>query len=115
MRVKVRGHIYQDVVEAALDLGVTKAAVYSAVARGTQDQLGLYVNGASGGKKPIPFKIGRITFASKREASRALGKNDTYIQLVLDRGGPKAKENLTRLMLEYNQRIDNIYKKGNDQ
>ena len=77
MLIKVRGVIYQSVRHAAESLGVTIAAVYSALRRGTMDSVGL------GNTQRKPTELFGLKFASLSDACRVLGFRRGYIQKVI--------------------------------
>lgn len=101
--VMVRGVRYESLTECAKALGVKVQTVSSALDRGTIDNVGLGPGSMSG----IPVQLEEFIFSSYTEASRALGMSDTYVYLVLKRGGDKAKSNLKKLIAEYRERVNN--------
>lgn len=104
MRVEVRGKVYESVAACAKALGVSKDTVYCAVSRRTTDTLGLGKGNRTarrGGKKPIPVKIGQVSFPSMAEASRQLGMNRRYVQTVLTKGKSASRQDLIRKVMEY--------------
>lgn len=109
MRVEVRGKVYKDVPTAARALKVKKDSVYCSIVRGTTDTLGRGRGNRTnrrGGRPAKEFKIGSTLFPSMSAASRALGFNSRYIQLVLSKGKKRARENLYAAMLKYQAEHD---------
>jgi len=111
MRVEVRGKVYQDVPTAARYLKVKEISVYASVIRGTTDTLGLGRGNRTnrrGGRPAKEFKVGTTIFPSMSAASRALGFNSNYIQLVLAKGKKRSRENLYAAMLKYQAEQDRL-------
>jgi hypothetical protein len=77
MIVEIRKVRYNSVRHAAAVLGVTIAAVYSALRRGTMDSVGL------GNTQRKPTELFGLKFASLSDACRALGFQRGYIQKVI--------------------------------
>jgi hypothetical protein len=69
MPVRVRGVTYHSAQACADAIGVTRKAVYAALARGTPDRIGLKC--AAG--KPKPFTYRMLSWPSKSAASIELG------------------------------------------
>ena len=80
MLINVRGVIYQSVRHAAESLGVSKDAVYSALARGSTDKLGL------GNTQRKPTELFGSKFRSLGDAGRALGLRRSFSLLQLSYG-----------------------------
>ena len=75
MRVCVRGTVYESVHDAANKLGVKMSTVYSAVALGKQETLGLGRGTHKNHKsvKSQPVRLGPYSFSSQREAAKRFG------------------------------------------
>lgn len=90
--VSIRGTVYPSAKDAAEALGVSQQAIYSALDRGTVDNVGL-----GSGKMPTshegistlnskPIKIGPLEFRSMAEASSYIGKSSGYVKTMVRRG-----------------------------
>ena len=95
MLVEVRGVIYPSTRAAARALGVSIDAVYSALARGSMDKLGL------GTTQRKPVEIGGIPFRSMCAASRALGFSQSYLRTMLNSESPRIKERMRLAAEQY--------------
>ena len=103
MRVEVRGVVYESVAKCAKALGVSMSTVYCALSRRTTDTIGQGKGNRTarrGGRKPIPVRIGMVTFPSMAEASRQLGMNRRYVQQVLTKGSDRSRQDLIRKVME---------------
>lgn len=98
MLIKVRGVIYQSVRHAAESLGVTIAAVYSALRRGTIDSVGL------GNTQRKPTELFGLKFGSLSDASRLLGFRRGYIQKVLATNSAAGMERIRVAVYVYQQK-----------
>lgn len=91
MTVQVRGMIFESVPECAKYFGVHKDRVYSALAKGRADSLGLGVGNYVRTKPPAPrgkpVVLATGTFRSMSEASRDLGMNRDFICQKVKRKG----------------------------
>lgn len=97
MLIKIRGVTYPSVKAAAEAMGVKRDAIYSALARGSIDTVGL------GKSQPQPITLDGITFSSIRSASLALGFGRTYLGKVLSKGGDKAYAKLLAALTAYKE------------
>ena len=109
MRVRIRGVDYESVSAAAKALGRDPSTIRAAIARGAEDGIGM----GRGYRPPEgfkmsckPFSFGSLRWHSRVAACEALGKPRGYIRQV-ERGGPKAQENLKRALREYRQKLKN--------
>lgn len=86
--VKIRGVVYTSAKEASEKLGVHINGIYNALSRGNLDNVGLgpgaHNSPRNGNSKRLDF--GRISFASRAEASRYIGKSDKYVTEMFKRG-----------------------------
>jgi hypothetical protein len=96
MPVRVRGVTYPSAQFCANALGVTRKAVYNALARGTPDRIGL--DNAAG--KARPFKYRMLSWPSRNAASRALGMDEGYISRQMN-GTTRQKEILAERLEKY--------------
>ena len=101
MLINVRGVIYQSVRHAAESLGVTIAAVYSALRRGTIDSVGL------GNTQRKPTELFGSKFRSLGDAGRALGLRRGYIQKVLATNSAVGMERIRAAVYVYQQKEKN--------
>ena len=100
MLIDVRGVIYPSVAATAAALGVTKNAVYSALARGNMEKLGL----GTTVKKAV--EIEGVAFPSLRAASRALGLPNSYFSRAQLSGSIRAQERIRTSALEYKTNLN---------
>jgi hypothetical protein len=98
MLIKVRGVTYQSVRHAAESLGVSKDAVYSALARGSTDKLGL------GNTQRKPTELFGAKFKSLGDAGRALGLRRGYIQKVIATNSAVGMERIRVAVYVYQQK-----------
>jgi hypothetical protein len=98
MRVEIRGVIYQSVRHASEVLGVSIAAIYSALRRGAMDSVGL------GNTQRKPIDLFGASFASLSDASRALGFRRGYIQKVLATNSHIGMERIRVAVYLHNQK-----------
>lgn len=90
MRIRIRNITYESVPKAAVALGVTEGAVYSAIQRGRPDTCGIGRGSAKapsrhkGGRPKRAVKIGPHTWPSARAAGRALGCSHQTVLKALD-------------------------------
>ena len=100
MLVDVRGVIYPSTRAAARALGVSIDAVYSALARGSMDKLGL------GTTQRKPVEIEGIPFRSMCAASRALGFSRSYLRTALTSGSEHVKARVRIAAEQYKMNIN---------
>lgn len=86
MLVEVRGVIYPSVKATSEALGITRDAVYSALARGKMDGLGL------GHNRRKTIELAGVVFPSISAASKALGFSRSYLRTALTSGSGRVKE-----------------------
>ena len=101
MLINVRGVIYQSVHHAAESLGVSKDAVYSALARGSTDNLGL------GNTQRKPTELFGSKFRSLGDAGRALGLRRGYLQKVLATNSAVGMDRIRAAVYVYQQKEKN--------
>jgi hypothetical protein len=92
--------------DAARAIGVTPRAITHALNRGAIDEVGLH----GVGPKPKPVTVGGITFNSKRDIAKALGRSVNAIVMAMRRG-PRARHNLECQL--YDHGIDVTFTNGN--
>jgi hypothetical protein len=95
MIIKVRGVIYPSVAATSKALGISSAAVYSALNRGDMEQLGL------GTTRKHAVVVEGIAFASIGAASRALGFSRSYLRTILNSESPRIKERMRLAAEQY--------------
>jgi hypothetical protein len=100
MLIKVRGITYPSTRAASRALGVSIDAVYSALARGSMDKLGL------GTTQRKPVEIEGIPFRSMCAASRALGFSRSYLRTALTAGSEPVKERVRIAAEQYKMNIN---------
>ena len=100
MLVDVRGVIYSSPKAASEALGVSIDAVYSALARGSMDKLGL------GTTQRKPVEIGGIPFPSMCSASKALGFSRSYLRTALTSGSDHVKERVRIAVEQYKTNLN---------
>jgi hypothetical protein len=100
MLIDVRGVIYPSTRAASRALGVSIDAVYSALARGSMDKLGL------GTTQRKPVEIEGISFRSMCAASRALGFSRSYLRTALTSGSDHVKERVRIAVEKYKTNLN---------
>lgn len=83
MPVAVRGLLFETAHDCARHFGIKPCTVYSLVAAGRADQIGLGSGVGCGGNRSRPFSIGGVTYPSQKAASIALGLRARYISDAL--------------------------------
>jgi len=78
MIVEIRGQRFPTVRAAAEAMNVTEEAVYSALARGRMDMVGL------GTTKKRPVTIEGVHFPTMAAAARALGFSSSHFKRIID-------------------------------
>jgi len=103
MTVQVRGLTFESVPACAKYFGVHRDRVYSALAKGRADSLGLGVGNYVRTKPPAPrgkpVVLATGTFRSMSEASRDLGMNRDYIIQKVKRKGAEGWREIRELAL----------------
>ena len=100
MIVLARGVTYGSVKECSEALGVTVAAVHSALDRGSIDKLGL------GRTRPKPVDVEGLKFRSMSAASLALGLPRCYVQEAFAIGSQKRLERVRFAAMRYKARLE---------
>lgn len=96
MLVRVRNEIYRSVPEAARRLKVSEKTIYSALARGTEDTIGLGRRGPhnpSGGVPKVPLAVAGVPFESITALAKAIGRPVQHVRKSL-KGGPIARQRI---------------------
>jgi hypothetical protein len=101
MLIEVRGVTYQSVRHTSEALGVSIAAVYSALCRGSTEKLGL------GNTQRKPTELFGAKFRSLGDAGRALGLRRGYIQKVLATNSAVGMERIRAAVYIYQQKEKN--------
>ena len=99
MIVMVRGVIYQSVPEAAERLGLTPAAVYSALHNNRMDKLG------TGTSRRKPITLHGVSFPSVNAASKALGFGRTYLWNAINRNTDFSRQRVADAVAAYKEQI----------
>lgn len=97
MIVMVRGVLYPSVREAAASLGLSSAAVYSALHNNRMDKLGTRNN------RRKPVTINGITFPSVNSASKTLGFSRTYLWNTINRNTDFGRKKVADAVAAYKE------------
>jgi len=99
MIVEIRGQRFPTVRAAAEAMNVTEEAVYSALARGRMDMVGL------GTTKKRPVTIEGVHFPTMAAAARALGYSSSHFKRIIDSPHSKTIERLKEKAQEYKTKL----------
>lgn len=114
MPVRIRGRVYDTARDAARELGVPRQSIYAALRRGTVDNVGF---GVAPDHAPIPprvFKIGGMSWPSRRAASLALGFERNYISRAYSRNSTYQKQRILAAAMRLRAEQDAMSGKGRD-
>jgi hypothetical protein len=100
MRVEVRGVIYGSVKECADALGVSIKTVYSALDRGSIDNVGSGVY--RGGRARCPVEICGHRWPSYSACARDLGETPAMVRHAITKGSIKGRARLEYLTSQIN-------------
>jgi len=95
MIVEIRGQRFPTVRAAAAAMDVTEEAVYSALARGRMDMVGL------GTTKKRPVTIEGVHFPTMAAAAKALGFSASHFKRVIDSTHPATMERIKTAAVRY--------------
>ena len=98
MIIMVRGVIYPSVREAAAGLGLSPAAVYSALHNNRMDKLG------TGTSRRKPITLHGVSFPSVNAASKALGFGRTYLWNSLNRNTDFTRKRVADAVAAYKEK-----------
>ena len=99
MIVEIRGQRFPTVRAAAAAMNVTEEAIYSALARGRMDMVGL------GTTKKRPVTIEGVHFPTMAAAAKALGFSSSHFKRVIDSTNPTTIERIKAAAIRYKESI----------
>jgi hypothetical protein len=99
MIVQIRDQKFPTVRAAAAAMNVTEEAIYSALARGRMDMVGL------GTTKKRPVTIEGVHFPTMAAAARALGFSSSHFKRVIDSTNPTTIERIKAAAIRYKESI----------
>ena len=99
MIVEIRGQRFATVRAAAAAMDVTEEAIYSALARGRMDMVGL------GTTKKRPVTIEGVHFPTMAAAARTLGFSSSHFKRVIDSTNPATIERIKTAAMQYRNGI----------
>lgn len=82
--VKIRGKLYKSARYAAKCLRIHVNVIYNALERGTIDNVGLGPGKSERNCKKLD--LGRVSFPSMAEASRFIGRSNSYVSKMIKKG-----------------------------
>ena len=98
MIIMVRGVLYPSVREAAAKLGLSPAAVYSALHSNRMDKLG------TGKSRRKPITLHGVSFPSINAAGKALGFSRTYLWNAINRNTDFSRQRVADAVAAYKEK-----------
>ena len=99
MIVEIRGQRFPTVRAAAAAMDVTEEAIYSALARGRMDMVGL------GTTKKRPVTIEGVHFPTMAAAAKALGFSSSHFKRIIDSTSPATISRIKAAAIRYKESI----------
>jgi len=99
MIVEIRGQRFPTVRAAAAAMDVTEEAIYSALARGRMDMVGL------GTTKKRPVTIEGVHFPTMAAAARTLGFSSSHFKRIIDSTNPATISRIKAAAIRYKESI----------
>lgn len=109
MKIQIGKKVYSSVERAARAKGVAPGTIYSALHRGTLENVGQGQGKApakthNGGREKKPLQIGPVAFPSQMAAAKALGYHPSSLSKIRAQGKNQSKQELLARAIQYYQK-----------